>query len=285
MPKKKYLRFIPLLGLMIVFLYSSIQAADFSFQPKDILSGLFGQKKSEEFYKTLPLKADGSFSLKNVNGSITISTWKREEVEIKAIKTTKHDPEKLKEVKIEIQSTPGSILIETIYPKRRNIRVNVDYEVKVPEGVNLERIRTVNGSVIMSGPLGKAAVSTTNGRVELDGASGDLYLSTTNGSIGAFDVTGELEAHTTNGSIELELDTLEDGVKAKTVNGSITLRFRTKKVDADFKARTVNGKIYMDFPLTFKTIQKSKRTLEGQIGQGGVEIHLSTVNGSIRITR
>jgi DUF4097 and DUF4098 domain-containing protein YvlB len=285
MPKKKYLRFIPLLGLMIVFLYSSIQAADFSFQPKDILSGLLGSKKSEEFYKTLPLKADGSFSLKNVNGSITISTWKREEVEIKAIKTTKHDPEKLKEVKIEIQSTPGSILIETIYPKRRNIRVNVDYEVKVPEGVNLERIRTVNGSVIMSGPLGKAAVSTTNGRVELDGASGDLYLSTTNGSIGAFDVTGELEAHTTNGSIELELDTLEDGVKAKTVNGSITLRFRTKKVDADFKARTVNGKIYMDFPLTFKTIQKSKRTLEGQIGQGGVEIHLSTVNGSIRITR
>lgn len=285
MSKKKYLKFIPFSCLMIVFLYSNIQAADFSFKPKDILSGLFGSKKSEEFYKTLPLKADGSFSLKNVNGSITISTWKKKEVEIKAIKTTKHDPEKLKEVKIEIESTPASILVDTIYPKRRNIRVSVKYEVKVPEGVNLERIRTVNGNVTISGPLGRVRASTTNGRVELDGASGDLDLSTTNGSIGAFDVTGELEAHTTNGSIELELDTLEDEVKAETVNGSITLRLRTKKFDADLKARTVNGKIYTDFPLTFKTIQKSKRTLEGQIGQGGVVIYLRTVNGSIRITR
>jgi len=81
------------------------------------------------------------------------------------------------------------------------------------------------------------------------------------------------------------MDTLEDDVKAETVNGSITLRLRTKKIDADLKARTVNGKIHLDFPVTFKTIQKSKRTLEGQIGQGGVGIYLKTVNGSIRITK
>ena len=285
MLKKKFLTFIPILFLAILFLSSSIQAADLSFKPHDILSGMFGSKKSEEFYKTLPLKADGSFSLKNVNGSITISTWKKEEVEIKAVKTTKRDPKQLKEVKIEIESTPDSIFVDTIYPKRRNIRVSVNYEIKVPEGVNLEKIKTVNGGVILSGPLGDVKASTTNGKVDLEGASGDFYLSTTNGSIGAFDVQGELEAHTTNGSIELEMDTLEDGVKAETVNGSITLRLRTKKIDADLTARTVNGKIHLDFPVTFKTIQKSKRTLEGQIGQGGVEIHLKTVNGSIRITK
>jgi len=285
MLKKKFLAFIPVLFLVIIFLSSSIQVAALSFDLNDMLSGLLGSKKSEEFYKILPLKAEGSFSLKNVNGSIIISTWKEEKVEIKATKTTKHDPEHLKKVKIEIESTPDSIIVDTIYLKHRNIRVSVNYEVKVPEGANLGKIKSVNGNVTMSGPLGNAKASTTNGRVDLEGASGEVRLSTTNGSIGASDVKGLLKAHTTNGSIELELASFEDEVKAETVNGSITLRLQSQKIDADLKASTVNGKIYLDFPVTFKTILKSKRSLEGQIGQGGAEITLKTVNGSIKIKK
>jgi hypothetical protein len=283
--KKRSLALIPISFLMILFVSSSLQAAAASFDLNDMLSGLFGVKKTEEFNKTLPLKAEGSFSLKNVNGSITISTWKEEKVEIRATKTTKHDPEKLKQVKIEIESAPDSILVNTIYPKLRNIRVSVNYEVKVPAGVNLGKIKSVNGDVTLSGPLGSVNASTTNGRVELEGASGKIDLSTTNGSIEASGIRGVLEAGTTNGSIFLGLDALEDEVKAKTVNGSITLRFQSGRIDADLEARTVNGKIQFDFPVTFKTIMKSKRSLEGQIGQGGVGISLRTVNGSIKITR
>jgi len=285
MLKKKSLAFIPLLFLMILLFSSPIQAAANLSDLNDMLSGLFGAKNSEEFHKTLPLKSDGSFSLKNVNGSISISTWKKEEVEIKATKTTKQDAEKLREVKIEIESAPGSIFVNTIYPKHRNIRVSVNYEVKVPEGVNLGKIKSVNGSVILSGPLGSVKALTTNGRVELDGASGEINLSTTNGSIEASNIRGLLEADTTNGSIVLELDTLEDEVKAETVNGSITLKLQSRKIDADLQAKTVNGKIYLDFPVTFKTVLKSKHSLEGQMGQGGAEITLETVNGSIKITK
>ena len=283
--KKRFLAFIPISFLMILFLSSIPQAAAVSFDLNDMLSGLFGVKKTEEFNKILPLEAEGSFSLKNVNGYITISTWKQEKVEIRATKTTKHDPKKLKEVKIEIESAPNSIRVNTVYPKLRNIRVSVNYEVKVPRGVNLRKIKSVNGDVTLSGPFGSVKASTTNGRVELEGASGEIDLSTTNGSIEASGLSGVLEAGSTNGSIFLGLDTLEDEVKAKTVNGSITLRFKSGRIDADLEARTVNGKIRFDFPVTFKTILKSKRSLEGQIGQGGVGISLKTVNGSIRITK
>lgn len=283
--KKRFLVLIPISFLMIIFVSSSLQAADVSLDLDDMLSGLFGVKKIEEFHKTLPLKAEGSFSLKNVNGSITISTWKEDKVEIRATKTTKHDPEKLKEVKIEIESAPDSILVNTIYPKLRNIRVSVNYEVKVPAGANLGKIKSVNGDVTLSGPFGNVNASTTNGRIELEGASGKINLSTTNGSLEASGIRGILEAGTTNGSIFLGLDALEDEVKAKTVNGSITLRFQSGRIDADLEARTVNGKIQFNFPVTFKTIMKSKRSLEGQIGQGGVGISLKTVNGSIKITK
>ncbi len=283
--KKRFLTFISILFLIILVLSSSPQAAAASFDLNDMLSGLFGVKKTEEFHKTLPLKAEGSFSLKNVNGYIAISTWKEAKVEIRATKTTKHDPKKLKEVKIEIESAPGSIRVNTVYPKLRNIRVSVNYEVKVPEGVNLGKIKSVNGDVTLRGPFGGVKASSTNGGVKLEEASGRIDLYTTNGSIEASDIRGVIEAGTTNGSIFLGLETLEDEVKAKTVNGGITLEFQSKRIDADLEARTVNGKIHFDFPVTFKTIMKSRRSLEGQIGQGGVGISLRTVNGSIKITR
>jgi DUF4097 and DUF4098 domain-containing protein YvlB len=282
MLNKRLPSFIPLSFLMIFFISLGVQAANIS--PNDIFSDLFGQEKKEEFHKTLPLKVGGTFSLENVNGSITINTWKEDKVEIKAVKTTKGDSENLKKVEIEIESSPDRVLVDTVYPKIRNLRVSVKYEVKVPEGANIGKVKSVNGSVYMSGPLGNVRASTTNGKVELEGASGDVRLSTTNGSIEASHIRGELEAETTNGSIEVDMESLEDEVKAETVNGGITLRLgSSRKIDADLTAKTVNGTIYLDVPVTFKTIQKSKHSLEGKIGQGGTLVYLKTVNGSIRI--
>lgn len=283
---KKRLVIIPFFSLFILLLSSAAPAEETSFSLDGFLSSVFGSEQSEEFHKVLPLKSDGTFSLKNVNGSIFITTWKQEKVEIEAIKTTKGDPERLNLVDIEVVSTPGSVSVDTVYLRHRNVRVKVKYDVKVPEGVNLEKIRSVNGSVYISGSLGDVKASTTNGKIELDGASGNLSLSTTNGSIEAVNVRGELDADTTNGSIVLEMLSFGNAVNAGTVNGSITLRIgSTEEINADLIARTVNGRIYLDFPVTFQSIKKSRRSLEGRIGQGGPEISLRTVNGSIKITR
>lgn len=283
---KRSLIFVLLLFFTILLFSPRIQADNSALNFNDIFSQLFGKEASEEFYKTFPIKVDGSFSLKNINGSITISTWREEKVEIRALKTTKGDPENLKKVKIEVESSPDSIFVDTVFPKLKNIRVKVDYEVRVPEGLVLEKIKSVNGDVTISGPIANVTASTTNGRIKVQGAVGELTLSTTNGKIEAFDVRGELEAHTTNGSVELEMLSFEDEVKVETVNGSITLRCRSsEEIDAELTAKTVNGKIYLDFPVTLKSIYKSKHSLEGQIGQGGPPIYLRTVNGSIKITK
>ncbi len=283
---KKLFVSIAFISFSVLSLFLLVLPAEVSFSSDDTLSSIFNPVENEEFHKVLSLKAGGSFSLKNVNGSITITTWKKDKVEINAKKTTRDDPEKLKEVRIEIKSTSDSVSVDTIYPRRRNIRVKVEYEVKVPEGINLEKVRSVNGSVTIVGPLGDVHASTTNGKIKLDRASGTVSLSNTNGNIEAKHIRGELDAHTTNGSIKLEMFSFEDGVKAKTVNGGITLKFdAVEKIDADLELRTVNGKIYLDFPVTFQNLQKTRRRLEGRIGKGGPQLSLRTVNGSIRITR
>lgn len=286
MKSKKVFTIIPFFALFILFLSSLPLTAEASSASGDILSALFGQEESEEFSKVLPLRSDGTFSLKNVNGSITITTWKEDKVDIKALKTTKGDPDKLKEVKIEVEATANSVSVDTIFPKWKNIRVSVNYEVKVPQGVNLGKVKSTNGSVYITGPVGHTNASTTNGRIELDGAKGTVSLSSTNGRIEAVNIRGELDADTTNGTIVLEMLSFEDAIKAKTTNGSITLRVGSlEKVNADFNARTTNGSISLDLPVTLKSMKKSRRSLEGQIGQGGPEISLRTTNGSIKITK
>ncbi|MBN2408982.1 MAG: DUF4097 family beta strand repeat protein [Candidatus Aminicenantes bacterium] len=240
----------------------------------------------EPFQKVLPLSAKGTFSLKNVNGGVTITTWAEEKVEIKALKKTKKAAENLQKVRIEVIATADSVAVDTVYPKRENTGVSIDYEVKVPEGIHLADIHTVNGGLNLTGPFGRARVSSVNGGVQIESASGELDLETTNGDIKTVHVRGRISAHTTNGSIHLDLEAIEADVQAETTNGSITLQFSApQEINASLDARTTNGGISFDFPVTLQSLEQSKHRLRGQIGRGGALVSLKTVNGSIRLSR
>jgi len=241
----------------------------------------------EEFAKTSLLKAGDVFALDNVNGGITISTWKDNKVEIKALKVARDDEKDLKEVEIRVEESAGMVSVKTIWPKHRhNFHVEVNFEIKVPEGVNLKRVETVNGDVGVTGEFGSAELETTNGSVSADGVRATLRVSTTNGEIKVSGNEGKLEAETTNGNIRLEKLTFKDGIQAETTNGSITLAIEApEQVNALLRAETTNGHVTVDFPVTLKNLRQSKHLIEAQMGQGGPEISLTTTNGSITIKR
>lgn len=245
-----------------------------------------GAENQEEFLKVLPLSSQGTFNLKNINGKVSISTWKEAKVEIKALKKTNKEAENLQKVKIEVTAAADSVSVDTVYPKLGNTGVSVDYDIRVPEGVNLGQVSTVNGNVGITGPFGRVSAGTTNGGIQVESASGNLELETTNGDVKAINVTGPIDAHTTNGSITLDLTKLEAGITAETTNGGISLRLSaTQEINAMLEAETVNGSITFDIPVTLQSLDKSRHHLRGQIGQGGPQISLETTNGSIHLTR
>ncbi len=241
----------------------------------------------EDFSKTLPLKAGERFSLENVNGGVTVSTWKESKVEIKAVKIARHDEEDLKKVEIRVEEGAGFVSVEAVWPKfPRRARVSVDFDVKVPEGVILEDVETVNGGIELTGPFGRAAAGTTNGSVTVENASGDLAAQTTNGSVRVSGFEGRLRAGTTNGNIRLEGLSFKGGLSAGTTNGSITVSLTNAEgLNADLRAHTTNGSVTVDFPVTLKNLSQSRRRVEAKIGEGGPLIELGTTNGSIRITK
>ena len=254
-------------GLAGVFLAITVAAG----AACDFMDGGFddffdGSKHTESFSKTLPLKAGDRFALKNTNGYVRVTTWDRNEVEITAQKIASRRKDDLDRVRIEVE-TPGSdVRVDTIYERFRNVRVKVNYEVKVPAGVILETIRS------------------TNGDIRMEGGDGRIVLATNNGTIRARNLRGSVSADTTNGSIYLELDEVRSDIRADTTNGSVNLRLGGE-VNADFRARSTNGSITVDFPVTIKGTISSRHRIEGQIGEGGPSIELETTNGSIRVNR
>jgi DUF4097 and DUF4098 domain-containing protein YvlB len=245
---------------------------------------LGGPEYKEDFLKTVPLSAGGSFSLKNTNGVVRLSTWTRDEVEIKAVKTARGSKENLDKVTIEVAATAGSVRVETVYPKLRNLRVSVAYEIKVPENARLEDVRTTNGDVDITGRLADIKAGSTNGDVRVDSAAGRCEVGTTNGDIRLINARGPVDAHTTNGGVQIDIGKVEAAISAKSTNGSITLR-TAGELNAELKARTTNGRIQTDFPITIQGIVRSGRSLEGRLGTGGPLIDLHTTNGGITIGR
>lgn len=249
-----------------------------------LVFGLPASEYKENFEKTVPLSPGGSFSLENVNGGVSVSTWKENKVEIKAVKTAQRTESDLKEVEIKVEADGNNVMVRAVWPKfPHHVNVSVEFEIKVPEGVMLRDVETVNGAVDITGGYASVKAETTNGRISVRDVSGNVSLETTNGGIEVVGLDGGLEAETTNGGIRIEGLTFKGGVKAETTNGSITLGLKDPaKVNAFLNAEVVNGGIEVGFPLTLSKI--SKKHIEARLGTGGQEIKLETTNGSIRIT-
>lgn len=220
---------------------------------------------SREFTKTLPLRADGSFELSNVNGTVRIEGWDREEVEVRAIKTTPERETVLDQVAIEIEATPGAVSVSTRYPQDEGVEVAVDYVIHVPRHVRLNRVNNVNGTL----------------RVMSSDSIGDLH--TVNGNIEVYEGSGNVHAHTTNGNVYLELKHPADsrGVSADTTNGSVLLAIPAD-LPAELEARCMNGNFSSELPMVLKSAEQP-RVVHGRLGSGGAPIHLGTVNGTIRV--
>lgn len=226
---------------------------------------LAASEAREEFHQTYPLSQESRISLDNVNGSVRVVTWDREEIKVDAIKRAK-EKEDLDEVSIDVNAQPDSIRIKTRYPNTRNSRnsASVDYTLTVPKQSRLDKISTVNGGVEIINVIGNISAKSVNGAVTGTGLSGDVDLSSVNGAVKA--VMAEVKKE----------------VSLKTVNGSVSVALPSS-ANADITANTLNGNIKSDFPLQINQRSGSGKDARGHIGEGGARIKLASVNGGVRI--
>ena len=231
--------------------------------------------ETERFEQTYPLSANGRVNVSNVNGSITIEAWDRNEVKLEYTKVA-DSKERLADVEIRIDSKADSFSVETDYGdwKKGNMgdrwknggKLTVEYKLMVPRGAILDEIETVNGSVVVSNFTNITKVSAVNGSVNATNLRGTAKLSTVNGEV----VAG--------------FDRLENGTKIslETVNGKANLIIPSD-ANATVKADSLNGDITNDFGLPVRKGKYVGRDLYGRLGSGEVQIRLNSVNGGLSI--
>jgi len=221
-----------------------------------------------------------SIEIKGVNGSIRAEKASGTEVMVEASKYARHSD--VRSVTVQVVPHADGVTICAVYPSNwgrpnecapgaggrmntNNNDVRVEFTVRVPAGV-----RFIGRSV--------------NGEVEADSLAGDVVANTVNGKI-RIATSGWAEAKTVNGSISARLGQAAGTrpIEFETVNGGIDLELPTA-MNATLHASTINGHISTDFPLMVHG-KFTGREISGAIGQGGPELNLRTVNGSIDLRR
>jgi hypothetical protein len=230
----------------------------------------------EKFEQIYPLSRNGRVSVSNVNGSITVEAWDRDEVRLEATKIA-DSKETLADVDIKVESTADSFNVEADYRgwkgpdkrnENRNRKLEVEFRLSVPRGAVLREIETVNGSVTVSNFTNVTKISAVNGNVTASNLRGAASLSTVNGQVNA------------------DFDRVEAGsrISLSTVNGQVNLVLPSD-VNATVKADSLNGNITNDFGLPVRKGQYVGRDLYGRIGTGETQIKLSSVNGNLSVGR
>ena len=230
--------------------------------------------ETEKFEQTYPLSGNGRVNVSNVNGSITVEAWDRNEVKIEYTKIA-DSKERLADVQVKIDARPDSFSAETDYGDskgrdrwRNGGKLVVEIRMMVPRGAVLNEIETVNGSVSVSNFTNITKISAVNGSVTATNLRGTAKLSTVNGEVTA------------------DFDRLESGSKIslETVNGRVNLVIPSDS-NATVKADSLNGNISNDFGLPVRKGKYVGRDLYGKIGTGEIPIRLESVNGGLSVTR
>src|SRR5271165_2493640 len=194
----------------------------------------------EDFHYSYPLSSGGTVALENTNGSVEISGWEQNTVEINGTKyaSTKY---LLDGVKVDTAVSSGSVRIRTTRPFDTRGGSGVEYRIRVPRKALLDTIATTNGAIRVEDLEGNARLRSTNGAIRTRKVHGEVFAHTTNGNLEAQDVNGNVILETTNGGIQAEM--AHGSLEAKTTNGSIHAAVDDATANWPVRLHSTNGRI------------------------------------------
>ncbi len=239
------------------------------------------------------------------NGSVDVVTGNDNTVRVDVIKrgggvSQQAAQDDLKNVEVTMTQDGDTI---RVVAQRTDHRVDIgnsgaSAKLRVPNGAILD-LRSSNGPITTSGPVGDVKAETSNGIIDVRGPIGQLDLHTSNGPITINGGGSSINVETSNGPINMTADNVV--VVARTSNGPINFTGSlaqgrseldssnsnivvTLPAGAQFvvNADTSNGKISSDFAITAQDF--SENHLSGSVGNDpGVTLRLQTSNGPIQI--
>lgn len=245
-----------------------------------------GPMASEPYSAVAKIDRDGTLTLVNPAGKVTVTAGGGNDVRIDAVKrawdrTDASARGALADIRIQVAERQGAVDIRTVIQRPRPLDAEVDFTVAVPPGASVS---------IRSG----------SGDVTITGVRGELRAEALGGGITATSVGQVRSLRTLGGPVTLENAGGND-VTVATLGGAVTIR-QLKARSADLRsvsgdlvvsdsdaervmAQSLNGRI----ELAGRLARTGRYSLQSQSGgvrlipsNGNFELEAATVNGIVR---
>lgn len=164
------------------------------------------------YNKDFPTRADGKVDLKNLYGTVRITSWKENRVTIKVTVTVKAENEEnankvFDKIDITFDNSDGFVKAETNvrfdeWKKCKNVDCKIDYDVSMPES-NLLKLRNSYGDAYINKLTSKVELGIEYGNIKAQDLLGDMVLSLEYGE-GDFGTVGSIIAGVSYGGINVD---------------------------------------------------------------------------------
>ncbi len=267
--------------------------------------------------ETRPAGPDAVVSVNNLNGTISVTAWDRDEVHVTG--TLGEGPDRL-----EVTGDKDRIRVEVVWPENSRHQGGdaTDLVLRVPKGARL-RLEGVNGDVTSSGTVGPVDAQSVNGNVSITAGGSDVSAKTVNGDVtvtggarrvkagtvsGGITVrdAGDVTAGTVSGDLEIfgdrftaaDLSTVSGDIRFsggldpkgsfdfEAHSGDLTLGFPSG-VSADFSVSTFSGDIDNQFgPQARRTGEHAPgKELRFSTGGGGAQVTVNSFSGNVSLVK
>lgn len=234
---------------------------------------------------------DGRVYVDTYKGSIEVTTWNGDTVEVDAVIEKDGKSNDLVELtEVRINKSGRSIRIETDYSKAKDkmkrSRIKnfslplVHYTIRMPETAELS-IDDYKSEIDIQGVQANVSLETYKGTVDIRDMEGELNIETYKGDVRIRDLSGGLYADTYKGSFDVEFNEFLGDTSFDTYRGevSVTLPQDTGfDLDADLGNKG-------DFDANFRTsdLKRSKNYYRGEVQGGGPRLEFETYRGSFNV--
>jgi len=273
---------------------------------------------ANEQHRVVEASADGTVSIFNTAGSITVVGWSRNEVDVTADLGWGVE-------ELIVERDGDDVLVKVKVPRENARNVSSELTVRVPERSAIDaaavsadidvvgvfgeqRLHTVSGDIVSEVFEAEIEMEAVSGDIELEGdrrpsfaklstVSGDIGLTNLGGDLEASSVSGDLivaessfqraRVDTVNGDIIIRVAIADGGrLDVETINGDIDLEFEGA-IAGRFDIETFNGSIDNCFgPEPQRTSQYTPgRELKFSEGDSNTRIVIRTLNGGLRMCR
>jgi DUF4097 and DUF4098 domain-containing protein YvlB len=221
----------------------------------------------QDFHKTYAIASGGHISIKNISGDIKVTGYSTGSIEVIATKVGRDRDL----IQVEDLSSGDKIEIGVKYPEHCNCDASVNFDVRVPAGVeySYDHLASVSGDV---------DATSVRGRLSAKSVSGNVTVSDVTGIVSASSVSGDVNAQITRLEGEGEM-------KFSSVSGNVQVK-APGNPNADIEMSSVSGTLDTDFPIE---VQKASygpgRSARGRIGTAANTLKLSTVSGKVSLTK